>query len=77
MLVEHGIPYKKVHDLAYLAQLLPPAVPRFDQRDLDFLSAFAVVTRYPDDLVLPSTSDAERAVEIAARVVAAVEALLS
>jgi len=75
--IEHGIDFPYVHDLARLITLLEEetAVPE-GVREAGRLTRFAILTRYPglDDPVTPD--EHERAVALAERAVAWVEAQL-
>jgi HEPN domain-containing protein len=64
------IEFPRVHDLARLRHLLPGdwSVREVPGR-LDFVSAFAVVARYPGPLGAPTDSDASRALQLATRIV--------
>lgn len=51
VLQEHGIVIPRTHDLKVLVGLLLPTLPRMKSlnRGADFLTRFAVETRYPGD----------------------------
>ena len=69
-------PYR--HDLVLLADLLAPSLPLpVIRADLQFLTTFALRSRYPDDLPNAGPDDARDAVRIAGAVLEAVEAHLA
>jgi HEPN domain-containing protein len=65
-LIARGIPFKRNHNLAYLADLLSEeaAIPDAFRDDLEHLEDYAVEVRYPDAMVEPTATDAQEAVSI-------------
>jgi HEPN domain-containing protein len=64
-LVAEQIPFRFIHDLEELSQLLPPSViSATTVTDLAWLSQWATATRYPGSAE-PTWADARTAVEIA------------
>jgi HEPN domain-containing protein len=50
VLIQHGIEFRKVHDLDYLITLLPPQAPLpSETEDIVGLTGYAVMFRYPGD----------------------------
>ena len=77
ILTAHGIPFAKVHDLGDLRVSLPPAfVLPANATELETLTAYAVVTPYPDAGEEPGRERAEAAVQTADRIVQSAEAHL-
>ncbi len=69
-----AVPVRKVHELAKLAVLLPPAdIAGMDQADFDLLQPWSIEGRYPADLPDQGPRDMGRLLEAAARIVEAVK----
>lgn len=67
-----GMPLQRTHDLSALARSLVPEYPELAARvpDLDWLTVFAVQTRYPSGTGLETTREqAERALSAAEAIV--------
>ena len=77
LLLLHAVDFPKVHDVARLVHLLPPAIladwPLVEQQKL---TAYAVVTRYPGDYPMISLADARWTVRIARKIRAEIRRLL-
>lgn len=68
VLVRHGIPFGKTHDLEFIAGLLPPGAEggTCNMNDLRWLTQFAVEQRYPVPTgVAVTLQDVARALDIA------------
>ena len=67
LLTRHVIVFPKTHDLAYLAQLLAPAVPdaaAWTER-VSSLTPYAAEHRYPDEWYTPSLDEVTVALGLA------------
>ena len=53
-----------------LLEAIRSASPDYPEYDLGDLTAFAVQSRYPDDLIEPDSSEAKRYAELAERILA-------
>jgi HEPN domain-containing protein len=64
-------PFKPTHDLTALGAQLADQLPEIGSRlrDLDWLKAWAVKARYPDDLTTVTDDDCRRALDQASEVV--------
>ncbi len=74
----HGIKFSKVHDIAYLMELLEKGkikIPKRLQR-AKILTDYAVETRYPGDYIPVDEDMYEDALKLAERIVSWVEKLL-
>ncbi|AVX19949.1 HEPN domain-containing protein [Carboxydocella sporoproducens DSM 16521] len=66
LLLKFKIPFKKSHDLAYLAELLPREYANtFLEFDLEWLTEWCVEGRYPGDYPEADREDAMLAINIA------------
>lgn len=65
LLVAAGVDYPRTHDLVVLNHLCLNGgiLTGFDERDLEFLSSFSVLVRYPGEE--PTLEDAQEAIRIA------------
>jgi HEPN domain-containing protein len=69
LLITQGKEFPKTHDLGELMALLPLRLrPTLDIEDLDKLTDYATVTRYPGDYEPISLTEARLSVKIARRV---------
>jgi HEPN domain-containing protein len=69
LLVHHGRPFPKTHNLGLLWSLLPASVrPDLTLDEQQRLSDYATVTRYPGDYSAITLSEARIAVKVARRV---------
>jgi len=77
LLTLRAVPFPKTHDLGELLGIMPSDI-RVDLtlEEAKELSSYAVETRYPSFLEVPSRDEAERAVATARRVRQATRALL-
>ncbi|MBN2316315.1 MAG: HEPN domain-containing protein [Sedimentisphaerales bacterium] len=69
LLITQGKEFPRTHDLGELMALLPPRLqPSLDNEDLDKLTDYATVTRYPGAYEPISLTEARQAVKMARRV---------
>ncbi len=77
LLAHYAKPVPRIHDLAELASTLPASTQgRFDRRELETLTPWAITGRYVGDLADADATTARSLVEIAARVVRVAEEAL-
>lgn len=68
-LITQGKEFPRTHDLGELMALLPPRLrPSLDDKEMDKLTDYATVTRYPGAYEPISLTEARQAVKIARRV---------
>lgn len=76
--MSRGEPFRKVHNLTYLVDLVVPHAPEFEKLrdDVARLNPFAVDERYPRLREAPPADVVDELVEIAASVLKAVRAAI-
>jgi HEPN domain-containing protein len=66
VLIQHGIEFHKVHDLAYLITLLPPQAPLPPEaEEVVALTGYAVMFRYPGDYEDITAEEYHEAIQLA------------
>ncbi len=66
VLIQHGIEFRKVHDLDYLITLLPPQAPLPPEaEDIVGLTGYAVMFRYPGDYEDITAEECREAIQLA------------
>lgn len=69
LLITQGKEFPRTHDLGELMALLPPRLrPSLDDKEMDKLTDYATVTRYPGAYEPISLTEARQAVKVARRV---------
>jgi HEPN domain-containing protein len=69
LLITQGKEFPRTHDLGELMALLPPRLrPSLDDKEMDKLTDYATVTRYPGDYEPISLKETRQAVKMARRV---------
>ncbi len=70
-LVKNGKPFRKTHNVLFLLELckeIDESFKELEQYDLEMLTAFASITRYPEFRIDIDENDAKEAIKIAEKV---------
>ncbi len=67
-MIEHNIEFPRTHNLEFLKELCVEVDDTWDDIDVSGLSLYAVETRYPENLVVPTLDDAKECFEKGKRI---------